>query len=227
MRVALVGRTAALLEAARVNTELEAGRAALLAPLLAISSRFRVSRFLSSGLSRKLSLSSCSAISSKESVGICCLGGCEAARDFAGTAFDVKAVTALRIASFVFAFSLSCALICFVIVDFLTCMTLGFGIGGFSGCRSAGSSLFARAGPSRMAIRARISPPCELDAAGATFTVCLGSFGFGSLLRLLEGALGSSERILGVGALDGRILGIGALVGRILVGALDGRILVG
>ena len=52
MRVALVGRTAALLEAARVNTELEAGRAALLAPLLAISSRFRVSRLRSNGLSR-------------------------------------------------------------------------------------------------------------------------------------------------------------------------------
>jgi hypothetical protein len=122
MRVALVGRTAALLEAARVNTELEAGRAALLAPLLAISSRFRVSRFLSSGLSRKLSLSSCSAISSKESVGIVLFGGCEAARDFAGAFFDTKVVTALRMASFVFALSsfLSCAFNCFVISAFFT-----------------------------------------------------------------------------------------------------------
>ena len=47
MRVPLGGRTAALLVFARVNTELEvAGRAVLLAPLLAISSRFLVSRFL-------------------------------------------------------------------------------------------------------------------------------------------------------------------------------------
>ena len=229
MRVALVGRTAALLEAARVNTELEAGRAALLAPLLAISSRFRVSRFLSIGLSRKLPLSSCSAISSKESVGICCLGGCEAARDFDGALFVAKSVTALRIASFAFAFSLSCAFRCFVIVVFLTCRTFAglAGKGGFSGCRIAGSSLFDRAGPSRIAIRSRISSPCELDAAGATFTVCFGSFGFGSLLRLLEGALGSAGRILLVGALDGRILGVGALDGRILEGALVGRILVG
>ena len=123
-----------------------------------------------------------------------------------------------------------------MIVDFLTCRTFGFGIGGFSGCRIAGSSLFDCAGPSRIAISALISSPCELDAAGVTFTVCLGSFGFGSLLLLRDGALGSAGRILsgvlvgrirGVGALDGRILE-GALVGRILgVGALDGRILVG
>jgi len=53
----------------------------------------------------------------------------------------------------------------------------------------------------------------------------LGSFGFGSLLRLLEGTLGSAGRILLVGALEGRILGVGALEGRILEGALVGRIL--
>ena len=133
MREALAGLTAAVLEAALVNTELEAGRAELLAPLLVNSSRFLVSRFLSSGLSRKLSASSCSAISSKESVGIdCLLGGCEAARDFDGAFFVVKSDTALRIASFAFAFSPSCAFNCFIIVVFLTCRTFaGFGIGGF------------------------------------------------------------------------------------------------
>ena len=120
MRVPLAGRTAAL-EAGRVNAELEAGRA-VLAPLLAISSRRRVSRFLSRGLSKKLSLSSCSAISSNESVGICRLGGSEAERVFSGTLFDVNAVTAFRIASFVFPLSsfLSCAFNCFMITVFLT-----------------------------------------------------------------------------------------------------------
>ena len=108
---------------------------------------------------------------------------------------------------------------------FLNCRTIGLGIGGFSGCRRVGSSLFARAGPSRIAISALISSPCELDAAGATCTVCLGNFGFGSLLLLLEGTLGSAGRILLVGALEGRILGVGALDGRILEGALVGRIL--
>ena len=123
MRVPLAGRTAALLGVARVNAELDvAGRAVLFAPLLAISSRFLVSRFLSSGLSRKLSLSSCSAISSNERAGICCLGGSEVARDFAGAFFDTKVVTALRMASFVFALSsfLSCAFNCFVINAFFT-----------------------------------------------------------------------------------------------------------
>ena len=101
-------------------------------------------------------------------------------------------------------------------------MTLGFGIGGFSGCRSVGSSLFACAAwPSRIVISALISSPFELDAAGATMTVCLGSFGFGSWLRLLEGALGSARKP--VGALDGTIPETGALEGRILgIGALDG-----
>jgi hypothetical protein len=232
MRVPLAGRTAAL-DAGRVNAELDAaGRATLLAPLLAISSRFLVSRFLSSGLSRKLSLSSCSAISSNERAGICCLGGSEVARDFDGTFFDVNSVMAFRMASFVFAFSVSCALTCFVIVVFLTCRTFGLvGIGGFSGCRSVGSSLFACAAwPSRIVISALISSPFELDAAGATMTVCLGSFGFDPMLRLREGALGGARdgRILSTGALDGRIREIGALDGRILsTGALDGRIRVG
>jgi hypothetical protein len=220
MRVPLAGRTAAL-DAGRVNAELDAaGRATLLAPLLAISSRFLVSRFLSSGLSRKLSLSSCSAISSNERAGICCLGGSEVARDFDGTFFDVNSVIALRMASFVFAFSVSCALRCFVIVVFLTCRTFGLvDIGGFSGCRSVGSLLFACAAwPSRIAISALISSPCELDAAGATCIVCFGNFGFifGSLLRLLEGTFGS-----------GRILGGSFDSGRILEGTLGGRILAG
>jgi hypothetical protein len=71
-----------------------------------------------------------------------------------------------------------------------------------------------------MVISALISSPCELDAAGATSTVCLGSFGFGSLLRLREGAF--------EGACDGRIRATGALDGRIrATGALDGRILAG
>ena len=107
-----------------------------------------------------------------------------------------------------------------MIVVFLTCSFAGFGIGGFSGCRIAGSLLFDRAGPSRIAIRSRICSPCELDAAGATMTVCLGSFGFGSWLLLLEGALGSARKP--AGALDGMIPETGALDGRILVGALDG-----
>ena len=121
MRVPLAGRTAAL-EAGRVNAELEAAGRAVLAPLLVISSRRRVSRFLSRGLSKKLSLSSCSAISSNESVGICRLGGSEAERVFSGTLFDVNAVTAFRIASFVFPLSsfLSCAFNCFMITVFLT-----------------------------------------------------------------------------------------------------------
>ena len=81
-----------------------------------------------------------------------------------------------------------------------------------------------------MAIRARIPSPCELDAAGATFTVCLGSFGFGSLLRLREGAFEGARdgRIFSTGALDGRIRETGALDGRTLTtGALDGIILAG
>ena len=51
-------------------------------------------------------------------------------------------------------------------------------------------------------------------------TVCLGSFGFGSWLLLLEGALGSARKP--VGALDGMIPETGAFDGRILVGVLDG-----
>ena len=81
-----------------------------------------------------------------------------------------------------------------------------------------------------MAIRARISSPCELDAVGATFTVCLGSFGFGPMLRLREGAFRGAldGRILSTGALDGRIRETGALDGRTLTtGALDGIILAG
>ena len=50
----------------------------------------------------------------------------------------------------------------------------------------------------------------------------MGSFGFGSLLLLRDGALGSAGRILS-GVLDGTIPETGALEGRILgIGALDG-----
>ena len=111
---------------------------------------------------------------------------------------------------------------------FLAGASLGAGsvsIGGFVG---RGSALFALSGPSRRAMMALISSPCELDDAGAILIVCLGN-GFGSLLRLLEGAFEGAldGRILSTGALDGKILGVGALVGRILVaGALDGKIFV-